>query len=80
MEDIHMIEPLKIEKLMFVLAVAFYWAHKTGELMAQQKPIVVKKHNRRAKSIFRLVLNFIRSTLFKLGRRIDPYLSLLGVF
>ena len=79
-EDTHMIEPIKIEKLIFILTIAFCWAHKTGELLAQQKPIAVKKHNRRAKSIFRLGLNFIRSTLFKLEKWIDPYLSLWEYF
>lgn len=80
MEDTHMVEPIKIEKLIFVLAIAFCWAHKTGELMARQKPIVIKKHKRKAKSVFRLGLNFIRSTLIRVDKQIDPYLSLLRYF
>jgi hypothetical protein len=80
MEDTHMVEPAKIEKLIFVLAIGFCWAYKTGELLAQQKPIEVKKHNRKAKSIFRLGLNFIRSCLFKLEKWIDPYMSLWEYF
>ena len=79
-EDTHMIDPIKIEKLIFVLAIAFCWAYKTGELMAREEPIEIKKHGRRAKSIFRLGLNLIRSILLQGDKLLDPYLSLLRYF
>jgi len=80
LEDTHMVEPAKIEKLIFVLAIAFCWAHKKGELQARYKPIKIKKHGRRARSIFRLGLNLIRSSLFQVNRLIDPHLSLRAYF
>ena len=80
LEDTHMVEPAKIEKLIFVLAIAFCWAHKKGELQAWHKPIKIKKHGRKARSIFRLGLNLIRSGLFQVNRLIDPHLSLRGYF
>jgi Transposase DDE domain len=80
MEDTHMVDPIKIEKLIFILAIAFCWAYKTGELSARLSPIIVKKHGRKARSIFRLGLNLIRSKLLWLEEKIDPYLSLLRYF
>ncbi len=80
MEDTHMIEPVKIEKLLFILTIAFCWAYKTGELSARRKPIVVKKHGRLSKSVFRVGLDLIRSTLLRWVDRMDPYLSLLRYF
>ncbi len=80
MEDTHMVESIKIEKLIFILAIAFCWAYKTGELKAREKPIVIKKHGRRAKSIFRLGLNLIRSILLRVDKHIDPDISLLRYF
>ena len=60
MEDTHMIQPGKIEKLLFVLAIAVCWAYKTGELQVRKVPIMIKKHGRKAKSVFRVGLNLIR--------------------
>lgn len=65
MEDTHMTNPDKIEKLLFVLAIAVCWAYKTGELQSRKIAIAIKTHGRRAKSIFRIGLDLIRQTLFK---------------
>lgn len=80
MEDTHMSAPKKIEKLLFILAIAFCWAHKTGELIARKKPIKNKNHTRKEISIFRLGLNFIRITLLKIDKKFDEFLSLLDYF
>jgi hypothetical protein len=65
LEETHMVDPIKIEKLLFILAIAVCWAYKIGELKARQIPIPVKKHGRKQKSLFRLGLNLIREVLFK---------------
>lgn len=80
MEDTHMTSPKKIEKLLFVLTIAFCWAHKTGELLARQNPISTKKHKRKEKSVFRLGLTYIRLTLLRIDKKIDSFLSLLDYF
>jgi hypothetical protein len=64
MEETHMIEPDKIEKLLFALAIAVCWIHKTGELQARRVHGVLKKHGRRGKSIFRIGLDLMRRALF----------------
>lgn len=64
LEDTHMVQPKKIEKLLFVLAIAVCWAHKTGELQSRRIQQVLKTHGRRSKSIFRIGLDLIRRALF----------------
>lgn len=64
MEDTHMTDPEKIEKLVFVLAIAFCWAYRTGDIAAQENPIETKTHGRKARSLFREGLNLIRRTIF----------------
>lgn len=64
MEDTHIIDADKIEKLLFVLAIAFCWAYRTGDIRAQEEPIDVKTHGRLAKSIFRWGLDLIRRAVF----------------
>lgn len=53
MDDTHITDPDKIEKLVFVLAIVFCWAYRTGDLRAREKPIEVKTHGRKAGSLFR---------------------------
>ncbi len=45
--------------LMALLAIAFFWAHKTGEWFHEAKPIKMKTHHRPAVSIFRYSLDYI---------------------
>jgi hypothetical protein len=70
MEDTHITDPDKIERLVFVLAIAFCWAYRMGDIAVQDHPIPVKTHGRRARSLFREGLNIIRRAIFRvIGRR-----------
>ncbi len=64
MEDTHMIDADKIEKLLFVLVIGFCWAYRTGDINAREGPIEVKAHGRKARSLFRDGLNRIRRAIF----------------
>ena len=52
MEETHMTDPRKIEKLLFILAIAVCCAYKIGELQARKVPITVKKHGRKLRAFF----------------------------
>ena len=65
MEDTHITDGDKIEKLIFVLAIAFCWAYRTGDIKVREKPIPVKNHGRKAKSIFREGVDLIRHAIFR---------------
>lgn len=84
MEETHMTDPRKIEKLLFILAIAVSWAYKIGELKARKVPITIKKHGRKYKSIFRLGLDLIRRVLFRENEAaleeftVLPYLGLIN--
>ena len=59
-----MVDADKIEKLLFVLVIAFCWAYRTGDIKAQEAPIEVKAHGRKARSLFREGMNWIRRAIF----------------
>ena len=59
MEDTHITDPDKIEKVVFVLAIAFCWAYRMGDIQDQIRAIEVKTHGRKARSLFREGLNLI---------------------
>ena len=58
-EDTHITHMERIKKLLVLFAIAFAWAHKTGEWKSEARPIKIKKHGRRAVSIFRVGLDWI---------------------
>jgi hypothetical protein len=64
MEDTHITDPDKIEKVLFVLAIAFCWAYRMGDIQDQIQAIEVKTHGRKARSLFREGLNLIRRAIF----------------
>jgi len=62
-EDTHIVEPARIGKLLVLLSIAFCWAHKTGEWQNEEKPVPVKKHGRKAISLFRRGLDYLSDIL-----------------
>lgn len=78
-EDTRLTRPERISKLIAVLALAFYWAHRVGEWLHALKPIVVKKHGRRAVSLFRLGLDHLRRILVQISDRSTDLGAAIGV-
>lgn len=63
LEATHVTEPERLKKLLALVALAFCWAHVTGEWLSAQRPLPVKQHGRKAVSIFRHGLNHLRRIL-----------------
>ena len=53
LEDTHMTHPQRIQLLIGLLAWTLLWALLMGEQLQQSKPIPIKKHGRKAISLFR---------------------------
>lgn len=63
-EDTHLSDIDRIDKLVAVVSIAFTWAYKAGIYVHENiKPIVIKKHKRKAQSFFRYGLKFITNAL-----------------
>jgi hypothetical protein len=62
-EDTNVINQERIKKLLALLAIAFCWAHKTGEWRHEQKTVKIKTHGRPEVSIFRYGLDYINDIL-----------------
>jgi len=72
-ESTHLTELERIEKLVAVLAIVFTWCHILGEWKTTQKEIQIKKHGRKAISIFRYGLNELREMLFNISLKISNF-------
>lgn len=63
-EDTHLNDIDRIDTLVAVVSIAFSWAYKAGIYAYQHiKPIVVKKHKRKARTFFKYGLKFITNAL-----------------
>jgi hypothetical protein len=60
LESTHFTDAERLSKLFALLTLALCWAMRTGLWLHQWQPIALKKHGRRAKSLFRLGLDFLR--------------------
>jgi len=78
-EDTHMTDPRKIATLLSLLTIAFCWAHAVGEWRAAIEPIAIKKHGRKAKSIFRTGLDFLRRIILDIAGCFSKFVRCLCV-
>ena len=62
-EKTHLQDIQRIEKLILLVMIAFVWCYKVGIYLHQITPIKIKKHTRKAKSIFKYGLNLIANIL-----------------
>jgi Transposase DDE domain len=60
LESTHFTDLKRLRKLFALLTLALCWSMHTGIMLNQFQPIVLKKHGRRAKSLFRLGFDYIR--------------------
>jgi hypothetical protein len=78
-EDTHVINQERIKKLLVLLAIAFCWAHKTGEWRHEQKEIKIKKHGRPEVSLFRYGLDYINDILINFFFKYDRFKDCLDI-
>ena len=68
LESTHFTDADRLGKLLSVLTLALCWAYSLGEELAQLQPLKVKKHGRKAKSVFRTGFDFVRRIVLNLNR------------
>lgn len=67
LEQTHVTDPERLKKLLVLVALAFCWAHIIGEWLNEHKPLKVKAHGRKARSIFRYGFDHLRRILCNLA-------------
>lgn len=77
LESTHLTDSERLSKLLALLTLALYWAMPTGECLHQIKPLTLKKHGRRAKSMFRYGFDYIRTLVLILEPKADEFVEVL---
>ena len=71
-ENTHLTEIDRIEKLLALVLIAFTWSYLVGIYLHEQvKPIKTLKHGRKAKSMFKYGLTYIASVLLNVKNQSD---------
>jgi hypothetical protein len=63
-EDTHLSDIERVSKLLALVLIAFAWVYRVGIHLETLKPIKIKKHGSRAKSLFKYGLTYIANLLF----------------
>jgi hypothetical protein len=66
-EDTHLTKPERLSKLLGVLTLTTCWCLRIGEWLHEHKPLTIKTHGRRAKSLFRYGLDRLRYIVLNLA-------------
>lgn len=74
---IHLKDLERLSKLLTLLTIALGWALKTRQWLTSQTPLVIKKHSRLAKSIFRTGFDYLRRLLLNLEYSADEFSQVL---
>ena len=78
-ENTHLQNIERIEKLALLIMIAFVWCYKVGVFLHQIRPIKIKKHRRLAKSIFKYGLDYIASvSLTPLNQNVNNIFQFLS--
>jgi hypothetical protein len=77
LEDTHLIDSERLSRLFALLTIALCWAYRTGQWLSDEKPILIKTHGRKAKSIFRYGFDHLRSIFLNLDESEADFLQSL---
>ncbi len=77
LEATHLFDAERLSRLIGLLTIGLCWAFKSGEWLAEQQPIEIKRHGRKAKSIFRYGLDHLRRIMLNLEERQTELLQAL---
>ncbi len=77
LEDTHLQEYERISKLLALISIAFCWSHALGEWIVEAKPIKLKKHGRKAISVFRCGLDYLVNVFFNLVYKTQEFIFAL---
>ena len=68
-EDTHLTHPDRSSKLFGLLTLALCWCLLVGEWQHEHKPLAIKTHGRRAKSVFRHGRDLLRNIMLNLAAK-----------
>lgn len=78
LESTHFTKQERLSKLFALMSLAMTWAILMGEWLHKQRPLKIKKHGRKAKSIFRYGLDHLRAIVMDLDLKYHEFIDCLN--
>jgi hypothetical protein len=75
LESTHLTDGERLSKLLALLSLALCWVFLSSEWLHQLKPLHLKKHGRKAKSLFRYGLEYLRNIMLNLESMLSVNIS-----
>jgi hypothetical protein len=69
LESTHITNPIRLERLMGAMVIAFAWSYKVGDYINEVKPIKIKCNNQRLRSIFKTGHKFLINLFSNISKR-----------
>lgn len=79
LESTHLQDSERLSKLLALLTLALCWAVLTGKWLHQLKPLKLKKHGRKVKSLFRYGFDHLRSIVLNVEQKLTEFVNALQV-
>lgn len=79
LEDTHITNPERLERLMGAMVIAFAWSYKLGDYIDDVCPIKVKAHGRRLRSFFKTGFKFLINLFSNLSQRIEEFIAIISL-
>lgn len=77
LESTHLVDSERLSKRLALLSLALCWVMLIGEWLQQLKPLTIKKHGRRAKSVFRYGFDHLRNIVLNLEQKLNDFWNVL---
>ena len=77
LESTHLTDVERLNKLLALLSLALCWLFLIAEWLHQLKPLRLKKHGRKAKSLFRYGFDYLRNIMLNLDQKMNEFLETL---
>ena len=79
LEDTHLTQTDKINNLLGIVSIGFTWAYLTGELECEKRPIKIKSHGRKEKSVFKVGLDYLHRILLHKWKYTKEYIEIIVI-
>jgi len=79
LEDTHITSPERLERLMGAMVMAFAWSYKLGDYIDEERPIKVKAHGRRLRSVFKTGFKFLINLFSNISQRMEEFIAVISL-
>ena len=79
LEDTHLTDQKRLERLMGAVVISFAWSYKVGDYIDEVSPIKIKSNNQRLRSVFKTGFKFLINLFSNLHNKIKEIISMIAL-